>query len=228
MFSVSGRFSVIVAIGPSSRTAASRSSPVLLRLSKCRGAAQPVGPKRSVRIRCGVEARPRAAARRPPRRTRSSRRRRRCPTRRPASAISAASMRPVWPVQPAGGLAREGEQRVVAELVGVDHLVGGAHRVDEPHRQVGHRAAPVAQHRHQRHHSRPAADEQHRLPRRATRSRRRTARAPRPGRPRRPRRGSRGRPRRRRAGRSSARSRPRRAGRRRSSRSAARGSRRAR
>ena len=98
--------------------------------------AQPVGPKRSVRTR---------------------------PASKPASSSSwlAASTNPFEPhtnavpalkagsaskrgVDPPGvagparrRLARERELRVVAELVGVDHVVAGPHRVDQPHRQSG-------------------------------------------------------------------------------------------
>ena len=52
-----------------------------------------------------------------------------------AAAISAASMRPVWPVHPSGASRVKVSTRVVAELVGVDHVVGRSHRVDEPHRR---------------------------------------------------------------------------------------------
>ena len=52
-----------------------------------------------------------------------------------------ASMWPVCPVQPVRRVARVGEHGVVAELVGVDHVVGVAHRVHEPHVELRHRAA---------------------------------------------------------------------------------------
>jgi len=43
-----------------------------------------------------------------------------------APAISAESMRPVWPVQARGRLAGEGELHVVGELAGVDDVLGRA------------------------------------------------------------------------------------------------------
>ena len=161
--------------------------------------------------RCGCAAartRRRAAAATRSRRTRSSRTRTRCRARPGRRSDQPGVDAPGVARPPLRSLPREGQHRVVPELAGVDHLFGRSHGVDEPHLELGHRAASMAQHRHQRDHPRPAADEQHRLPRHATRSRRRTGRAPRPGRPPSPRRGSTGRPRRRRGGRSSARSAP--------------------
>jgi hypothetical protein len=40
------------------------------------------------------------------------------------------------------------DHRAVAELVGINHVFGKADRVHQPHRQLGHHVAPVAQHRH--------------------------------------------------------------------------------
>ena len=144
----------------------------------------------------------------------------------PAAAISSPSMRPRVAAPAVRRRAAVGQQRLVAELVRVDDLVGRAHRVDEPHRQLGRGAAAVAQHRHQRHDAGAAADQQHRLLAApdevgGERPTHLDLVASRPAR-----RGSRSRPRPPRAGRSSARSHPRRAATRRSSRSAGPGSRR--
>src|ERR671918_1352084 len=62
-----------------------------------------------------------------------------------------------------GWLAGEREQALFVELVRVDHVVGGANRVDEGHRELRHGASAVAQDRHQGHNARPAADQQHLL-----------------------------------------------------------------
>src|SRR3954470_73923 len=43
-----------------------------------------------------------------------------------------------------GRVARIGEDRVALEFVGEDHVVGFAHRVDEPHRRLRQRTAAVA------------------------------------------------------------------------------------
>ena len=84
-----------------------------------------------------------------------------------SAAIRPGKMRPSWkrgsPSTGALELAGERDERVLAELVGVDHVGAGAGRVEEAHRQLGHREAAVAQHRHQRHDARAAADQQHRL-----------------------------------------------------------------
>ena len=58
--------------------------------------------------------------------------------------------------------AGEGEQ-CVAELILIDHVVGTANRVDQPHRQFGHRPPTVAEHRHQGDDAGAATQQQHRL-----------------------------------------------------------------
>ena len=163
------------------------------RIRRLSVAGHPLGPKRSVRICCG-------------RRPASSRRRTAASTKPfepqtnalaecvASSAISEESIRPVWPSQPAGG------SRVkVSEHRRRARRRRSRPRPSGPNTQAACRAqascAPMAQHRHQRHHARPAADEQHGSLAAPYQITRRTARGPRHGRPRRRRRGSRAKPR---------------------------------